>query len=114
MRIGVVGMGWVGTSVAMSVLHAGFASELWLNDLRPGLAHGEAMDMSHCAPFLPRCEVRAAELDELVACDAIVITAGRAGRPDESRLDLNRDNAGIVASIAERLRTFQGLLIVDQ
>lgn len=112
MRIGIVGMGWVGTSVAVSVLHTGCARELWLCDVREGLAEGEAMDLSHGASFLPPCEVRAVELSQLAACDAVVIAAGRGGTADESRLDLNRDNAAIVAAIAEALRSLRGLLVV--
>lgn len=36
MRIGIIGMGWVGTSVAMSVLTRGGAPELFVNDFAPG------------------------------------------------------------------------------
>ena len=37
-RIGIVGTGWVGSSVAISTLHAGIAQELLLYDARQGLA----------------------------------------------------------------------------
>jgi L-lactate dehydrogenase len=49
--VGVVGTGWVGASVAISTIHAGFASELLLTDLRRELAEGEAMDLAHGAAF---------------------------------------------------------------
>ena len=49
--VGVIGTGWVGSSVAMSVLNAGFASELLLADARHEVAEGEAMDLAHGAPF---------------------------------------------------------------
>lgn len=32
MKVGIVGMGWVGSSVAISLLHTGVAAELLLND----------------------------------------------------------------------------------
>ena len=38
MKIGIIGMGWVGSSIAASVLRRGVATELWLNDIRPELA----------------------------------------------------------------------------
>ena len=44
--------------------------------------------------------------------DAVVIAAGRGGRPGESRLDLMRENATIVRSIAERLSRLRGLLVL--
>src|SRR5262245_10136839 len=103
MKIGIVGMGWVGSSVAISILQSGVASELLLNDIRKELAEGEAMDLSHGAAFYPAARVRAASIDEMGAADAVVISAGRGGRPGESRLNLLRDNAQIVAHIASRL-----------
>ena len=104
MKIGIVGLGWVGSSVAISTLHSGAATELLLNDARPGIAEGEAMDLAHGAPFYPSARVRAASVEEMAGCDAVVIAAGRGGRADESRLDLLRDNAAIVAGIAGALR----------
>jgi len=113
MRIGIIGMGWVGSSVAISVLQRGVASELLLYDLKEGLAEGEAMDLSHGATFLPSARVSAASsLSEFLDLDAIVIAAGRAGTADESRLDLNRGNARIVRAIASELRESRGLIVV--
>ena len=113
MRIGIVGLGWVGSSVASSILHAGFANELLLHDVKPGLAEGEAMDLAHGSSFYPAAAVRAvASVDELAEADALVIAAGRGGSPTESRLALVRENASVVRSIAERLRSFEGVLVV--
>ena len=112
MRIGIVGTGWVGSSVAISCLHHGVATELLLCDARSDLAEGEAMDLAHGAAFYDPAEVRAASVDEMAGCDAVVIAAGRGGRPGESRLELLRENAGIVSGIAGRLAAFGGLLVV--
>ncbi len=113
MRIGIIGMGWVGSSVAISVLQRGVADELVLFDIKDGLAEGEAMDLSHGAAYLPTAKVSAASsMDELLDLDAVVIAAGRAGGPDESRLDLNRGNARILRTIAEQLRGSRGLIVV--
>lgn len=112
MKIGIVGTGWVGASVAISVLHSGVASELLLNDVRPELAEGEAMDLGQGASFYPAARVRAASIDEMASADAVVITAGRGGRPEESRLSLLDDNAAIVRGIASSLGQLRGLLIV--
>lgn len=114
MRVGIIGLGWVGTSVASSILHAGVASELVVHDIKPGLAEGEAMDLAHGAMFYPAATIRAAaNLDDLLpAVDALVIAAGRGGSHTETRLELARDNANVVRSIAERLRGFSGVLIM--
>jgi L-lactate dehydrogenase len=112
MKIGIVGMGWVGSSVAISTLHSGVASELLLNDVRPGLAEGESTDLAHGASFYPAARVRAVELEEMKDCDAVVVAAGRGGGADESRLDLLRGNAGIVRKVAGALAGARGVLVL--
>lgn len=71
-----VGMGWVGASVAASILHKRVASELLRNDGRARLAEGKAMDLAHGASFYPTAHVRAAATEEMVDADAIIIAAG--------------------------------------
>ncbi|MGF1468381.1 MAG: L-lactate dehydrogenase [Sandaracinaceae bacterium] len=112
MRIGVIGTGWVGSSVAISILHKGVARELLLAAARTEVAEGEAMALAHGASFYPSARVRAVDLEEMRSTDAIVISAGRGGKPGESRLDLLRDTAGIIRSIAEGFRGYEGLLVV--
>jgi L-lactate dehydrogenase len=112
MRVGIIGMGWVGSSVAASILHRGVASELWLCDIRSELAEGEAMDLAHGCSFYPPARVRAVSVEELSRADAVVIAAGRGGTSEQSRLDLSSENAKIVAEIAGHLRALQGLLII--
>lgn len=112
MKIGIIGMGWVGSSVAISTLHTGVATEVLLNDVRPEVAEGEAMDLAHGASFYSPARVRAAAVEDMTDCDAVVIAAGRGGTEDESRLALLRDNADIVAGIARRLSGMEGLLVL--
>ncbi len=111
-KVGIVGLGWVGTSVAISTLHRGVADELLLHDVRPGLAEGEAMDLSHGSSFYPSAEVRAAALEEMTSTDAVVIAAGRGGTADEDRLDLLAANVSIARQIARALRGYGGLVII--
>ena len=110
--VGVVGTGWVGASVAISTLHGGFASELLLADVRHEVAEGEAMDLAHGAAFYTTASVRAVPVDEMLGTDALVVAAGRGGKPNESRLDLLRDNAKILRELGARLRGYRGLVVV--
>jgi L-lactate dehydrogenase len=110
--VGVVGTGRVGASVAISTLHAGFASELLLADVRHEVAEGEAMDLAHGAAFYTTAAVRAVPVDEALETDALVVAAGRGGKPGESRLDLLRDNAGILRELGAKLRNYRGLVVV--
>lgn len=112
MKLGIVGMGWVGSSVASSILHSGVATELLLHDSKPGLAEGEAMDLAHGASFYPTASVRAAPIEEMVDADAVIVAAGKGGGPEQSRLDLLRVNTGIVRDIARQLSQMRGLLVI--
>jgi L-lactate dehydrogenase len=110
--IGIIGMGWVGASVAISTLQQGIATQLLVNDLQTDIAEGEAMDLTHGASFFPSAEVRAASVSDMRQCQAIVITAGRGGSPEETRLQLLKDNVAIARSLSEQLRGYEGLLII--
>ena len=110
--VGVIGTGWVGASVAISTLHAGFASELLLADMRHEVAEGEAMDLAHGAAFYTTATVRAVSTEEMLGTDALVVAAGRGGKPGESRLDLLRDNAKILRDLGATLRDYRGLVVV--
>ena len=110
--IGIIGTGWVGSSVAISTLSAAAAQEVLLYDRDESLAEGEAMDLSHGSSFYPSARVRSAPLEQMLETDALVIAAGRGGSSDESRLSLVRDNAGIVSDLAAQFRRYRGMVVV--
>ena len=112
-KIGIIGTGGVGMSVALSLLHFGAAGELLLNDARPDVAEGEAMDLVQGSSFYPTARVRAGTIEEMQDCDAVVVTAG-VGRasPGQSRLELLAINARIVAEIGRQLRGGRGIVVV--
>jgi len=83
--IGIIGMGWVGASVAISILQKGVCRELLVNDLNQDIAEGEAMDLNHGTSFFPTADIRATGIAEMKDCGAIVITAGKGGKKDQSR-----------------------------
>jgi L-lactate dehydrogenase len=111
-RIGIIGTGWVGASVAISTLHSGLADELFLNDARQEVAEGEAMDLSHGTSFYPSASVRPAAIEEMADADAVVVAAGRGGRPNETRLALLRENASVVRDIAGKLKGCRGTIVM--
>jgi len=110
--VGIIGTGWVGTSVAISILQSGAADELWLHDVRSAVAEGEAMDLAHGAAFYPPCLVKVASVEAMRACQVVVVAAGRNGKPGESRLELLRDNARVVTDIGRTLAGFGGTVVL--
>ena len=99
--IGIIGMGWVGSSVAISLLHSGSVNEVLVHDVREGLAEGEAMDLAHGSSFYPSALVRSGTVEEMYDADAIVIAAGKAER--RVRLDELKTEATVVWPLSESI-----------
>ncbi|PZN12804.1 MAG: L-lactate dehydrogenase [Bacillota bacterium] len=98
-RLGVVGCGAVGSTFAYTALIRGLAQELVLIDINRDKALGDALDMSHGAPFVPPCRVVAGDYPDLAGCQVVVIAAGVAQRPGETRLQLLQRNAQVMAEV---------------
>ena len=90
--IGVVGTGNVGVAVAYAIFLQARASEIILIDKNRKKAEGEAMDLTHGQPFVENTVVRAGDYADLAAAQIVIITAGVAQQPGESRIDLLNRN----------------------
>jgi L-lactate dehydrogenase len=112
MKVGIIGVGHVGASVAVSLLSDGVARDVLLHDRDVARAEGEAMDLAHGAPFYPRSQVRATSLDGVIDADVVVFAAGRNSRPGETRLQLLVDNVRVAADVGRRLAGSSAVVIV--
>ena len=99
MKVGVVGAGAVGSTAAYAMVLQGTADEIVLTDLNEKLAVAQAQDILHATPFAHSNFVRAGGYDELKAADVVILSAGVAQRPGESRLGLLERNAAVFAKI---------------
>lgn len=114
-KLVLVGTGFVGMSMAYSLLNQGGINELVLIDVVKEKAVGEAMDLAHGLPCAPsRIDIRAGGYEECKDADIVVITAGIAQKPGETRLDLAKTNAKIVADITKQVvdAGFDGIFVV--
>src|SRR5262249_26172509 len=102
-RIVVVGVGAVGSTTAYTLLLRGRMDELVLIDSNKGKAIGDALDMNHGLPFLAKAKVWAGTYEDCREADIVIITAGVAQRPGESRIDLLKRNVGIFESITDEI-----------
>jgi len=99
MKIGVVGAGHVGATAAYAMMMRGVGSEIVLVDTNTDLAVAQAHDILDATPWAYPVRVRAGEASDLDSAGIVVIAAGSAQRPGESRLDLLSRNATIFAKI---------------
>lgn len=103
LTVGIVGVGAVGAAAASAITLQGVATDVLLVDADRDRAEAEAADISHATPFTAPVRLRAAGIEQLGPCRVVVITAGAAQRPGESRLDLTGRNAAILGEIAPRV-----------
>ena len=113
-KIAIIGCGFVGSASAFALMQSGLFSEIALLDADRNRAEGEALDISHGVPFVGNVRVYAADYDDITDAGIIVVTAGAAQKPGETRLDLVHKNVAIFRSIIPELkkRDYQGILII--
>lgn len=76
-----------------------------LVDIVPGLAEGEALDISHRISEIGIDVDVSGSTDYglLRGCEVVVVTAGLARKPGMTRMDLLGKNSGIIASVAKEV-----------
>ncbi len=102
-KIAVIGCGAVGATVGFALMESGYFTDMILIDRDAERAEGEAMDLSHCNPYISPVEVRAGDYADISDCGIVIIAAGAAQKPNETRLDLINKNVGILKSIVPRI-----------
>lgn len=114
-KVVLVGAGFVGMSMAYSLLNQGGVDELVLIDVNKDKTIGEEMDLSHGLPYAPhKMKIKAGTYKDCKNANIVVITAGLAQKPGQSRLELAVENAKIMKEITENVMNsgFDGIFIV--
>lgn len=99
MKVAVVGAGHVGSTAAYAMTIRGSVTEVVLVDKNAALAAAHAEDILHATPFAHPARVRAGDFDAAEGADVVLLTAGVAQQPGESRLELLGRNAAVFADI---------------
>ncbi len=102
-RIAVVGTGMVGSSFAYAAMLKGIAAEIIMIDVDEAREQGEVMDLSHGLIGTETGNVTGGCFEDCRNVDIIVITAGVAQKPGETRLDLVKKNSGIMRKLIKMM-----------
>lgn len=113
-KAAMIGCGFVGSASAFALMQSGLFSELVLIDANHDKAEGEAMDIAHGLPFAGQIKIYAGDYDDIVDAAVIIVTAGAAQKPGETRLDLVNKNVNIFKSIIPEIakRNYKGILLI--
>lgn len=113
-KAAVIGCGFVGSTIAYTLMQKGLFSEMVLLDANKAKAEGEAMDISHGLPFTHAMDIYAGEYEDIADASVVIITAGANQKPGETRLDLVQKNAAIMRSIIKEIKRVncEGILLI--
>ena len=115
-KIMIVGTGNVGASIAFALLNQRTAvNEIVLTDIIAKDAEGEAMDLNDALAVAPSyVKIKNGTYKDAKDCDIVVITAGAAQKPGESRMDLLKKNVNILKGMVEQIMDsgFNGIFLV--
>ena len=113
-RVVIVGSGRVGASIAFASLISGVATSIVLVDRDAERAEGEAMDLVHGLPYVPPATVEAATIAACADADVVILTAGAARQPGDTRLDLARRNLALIQELVPSVTAtgFGGVFVV--
>lgn len=115
-KIMIVGTGNVGASIAYAILNQRTAvNEIVLTDIIAKDAEGEAMDLRDALAVAPSyVKIKNGTYKDAKDCDIVVITAGAAQKPGETRMELLNKNANILKGMIEQIMDsgFDGIFLV--
>jgi L-lactate dehydrogenase len=105
-KVGIVGCGKVGMTAAYALLLRDIPTELVLIDRKSEYVAGEDLDLEHSMAFMEKASIIGTDdYSSLHEADVVIITAGAAQQPGESRLDLTSKNKAIMGEIIPKVIT---------
>lgn len=115
-KVVLIGCGAVGQAFLYGALNQNLFDEYVLIDAFEASAKGNAIDTSDAIPNLvqPPKYVKAGTYDDCADADIVVITAGVAQKPGETRIELIGRNAKIIQEIATEVKDsgFNGITVI--
>lgn len=97
--IAIIGTGRVGSTTAYALILKNTPAHIILVDINEIRCKGEVLDLSDSLPFSKTPSITQGTLAEAGQADIIIIAAGIAQKPGQSRLELLQTNRKVIASI---------------
>ena len=111
-KIAIIGAGKVGTTFAYALMLEGLAGEIVLIDMDKERTEGEVMDLNHAIPLSNPVRIWNGDYPDVAGANIVVISAGSAQRPGETRLDLLKRNIAIFRQILPQVLKYNNEAIL--
>ncbi len=102
-KIAIIGAGAVGVTTAYALMLRNIGAEIILSDINESRLEGELMDLADALTFSDVAKISAGNIEQCREASIIIITAGVAQKPGETRLELVTRNAQVIQSIMQKL-----------
>ncbi|HCC84737.1 MAG TPA: L-lactate dehydrogenase [Candidatus Pacebacteria bacterium] len=103
-KVAIIGCGKVGMTAAYALLLKNVVNELVLIGRSQAELTGEQLDLEHGLNFLGAAKIFSSiNYEDMAKSDVVVITAGVAQKPGETRLDLTVKNLAIIEEIIPKI-----------
>ena len=105
-KIGIVGSGRVGATIAYAALIRGVAQQISLYDPTSSKVAAEVLDLNHGLMFVPMAEVEGSDdMQILAGSDVIVFAAGASIVPGQTRMEIAAANAAICRELVPKIQS---------
>ena len=98
-KVVVIGDGMVGSSIAYTFVVKSNVTDIVIIDINKDKVDGDVLDMNHAMSLFSPRNIKSGTYEDISDAKVIVITAGAAQKPGETRIDLLKKNEMIFDSI---------------
>ena len=102
-KVAIIGAGNVGSTIAYTLMLKNLASQIVLIDIDDRKEKGEVLDIGDGLCFVDTGCIKGGDFRDAADADLIILTAGAAQKPGETRLQLTEKNKGITKSIFKKI-----------
>ncbi|CAM6000198.1 unnamed protein product [Sphagnum balticum] len=111
-KIAIIGAGTVGSTTAYALLLRHITAEVILIDINEVRCHGEILDLSDTVAFDGASKIRSGTAQDAAQADIIIIAAGKAQDPGQTRSDLFATNKKIITDVFTSIKPINPAAIV--
>lgn len=111
-KIAIIGAGSVGSTTAYALLLKSITAEIILIDINETRCRGEILDLSDALSFDGTSRIRSGTAEDAAQADIIIMAAGKAQNPGETRQELLTANKPIISSIFASIKPLNPQAII--
>ncbi len=105
-KVVVIGDGFVGSSIAYTLMLKDYINEIVIIDVNKDKADGDVLDMVHGISFVSYKKIKSGTYKDIKDAHVVIITAGVGQKDGETRLDLLKRNIKVFDSIIENMKSY--------